>query len=828
MNIRIPKRISAIGSACMGGLLFLAGCFNGLEAPEAPVQGTKNGLVTISIGEEARTVLPDLGQFDELELVITPAAGGESVYEEPIVGGQATVYLDEGTWDLQVNGYVGNLVRATATNTLINQDGVISGNTRFSLAPVGTGTGILQYQISKPAEKSLEAGSRLALSRADGSPVPNLPEGFSEGVLSLTDSKTGTVELDPGRYQVEIALFGPDGAVAAVKEIAVILPGLRTEVRFEPGSFEDPAFLAPLSFGTTALSKDTTRIGAAGGTASTRTQAIYAAGVQDEVYFTLGKTSTQTVSVAEGVVGVTQGTTMVDGTTPGPGLAVFTVDTSSIRYGGYREFTLKVTETEKESITIAVTVGVGQFGLFQVVVEDGEEGSTESLDLIEGEDNVPISNLKEALTYLSDFAEAYTTYEIHLDKDEEIPPFYLFSQATGITLRLRGIGGARTVSWDPNESYVYTTSMGGLFSLNNNTTLELDHIILDGKNVPIGLNNLSFVFMNALSDTLVLKEGTKLTNFVASSSSSSFGAVIVGQSGSSGNVIMEGGEISGNQCNQYHIVVKNFTMNGGSIRNNNSRIDTLIPFVNNAINFGSLTRPAAVQAQSFTMMGGEIRDNGRTSVMSGVIVTQGESKMIGGTIEGNGKYKAISGGGVIIAGGNVVFTMTGGTIRDNSSLNTYGNGIFIYTTNQDNKGQFILNGSVTLEGRIALMTGTPGSNNVNGSTPAKRAIVTVGPNFTNTVARPITLDIYAQSTSTYIQNGTAYRFVEDKTFITANEVALEDALKGFTYGDYIEGLSLASIAGNWGNSIGLVSQGLVSQFFTVDEKTGVLTHIADL
>jgi hypothetical protein len=804
----IRKKIRALWGVCIAGLTVLGGCFNGLEGPQE-AERAKEGMVTISIGEDARTLMPDVRQFDELELTITPAAGGEAVYQEPIVGGQATVYLGEGAWNLRVDGYVNNNLRATATNTLTNTAGEITGNTRFSLTPVGTGTGTLKYTITKPG--ALEAGSELVLSRADGGALSL--EGFEEGVLSLNDSKTGTVDLDPGRYKAEVVLKGPEGTYAATVETVVILPGLETELVFAPAAFGDPGFLAPLSFGTTTSNSSNTRIGAAGGTGTARTQAIVAYGAQDEVYFTLAKTPAQTVSVEGNPDFVSKATTAVDGTTPGAALEVFTVDTRDIRLGGYREFTLEVAETGKSPITIGVTVSHGGFGLF---IDEGDEETGENLVRVESSEEFPIEDLKTALAYLRVNATEGETYVIYLDKDEAIP---IWEGVTvgNVTLRLKGIGGPRTVSWDPNAPIDYN-SRGGLFTLDYGSTLELDHIILDGKHRAILLNHPLILMGNtgSLNAVLILKEGTKIINFVSSRSPNTIalGAVI---GGSTGTVIMEGGEISGNRTGQMLIAVDRFEMSGGSIRNNNSIFEGANPNV--ASGSSAANRPAAVYATYFVMTGGEIRDNGRSGVMCGVGVLL-EGEMSGGTIEGNGTYKTLIGGGVTLAI-SAKFTMSGGTIRNNSSPEILGNGIAAmrHAGSAPPYG-IILQNTLTLEDRIVL-TGTGA-----GASTARNTTVTVGEGFTNT-ACPITVDIYAYSgTDSAVSNSENVVINRPYIVVTKEELSVEEALKSyFTFGDYAKGniVGTSTTVGGLHADSRAFTQGPITDFFTVDPETGILT-----
>ena len=141
------------------------------------------------------------------------------------------------------------------------------------------------------------------------------------------------------------------------------------------------------------------------------------------------------------------------------------------------------------------------------------------------------------------------------------------------------------MSWDPNEPFINDANIQGLFCLASNATLELDRIILDGKNVPVG-NNLALVYLSS-NGTLRIKEGTKITNFVSTdfSNTNVYGAVIGGgNTGATGTLIMEGGEISGNRCERYHITAGTFEMAGGAIRNNNSDSPWVWPYTDEGIN----------------------------------------------------------------------------------------------------------------------------------------------------------------------------------------------------------------------------------------------------
>jgi hypothetical protein len=180
----------------------------------------------------------------------------------------------------------------------------------------------------------------------------------------------GVVNLDPGRYALDIVLDDAGSLNTAVyREALVILPGLVTEITFAPqtGDFLDPAVRAALTgtagvnFGRTPFNSSATTIGAAGGGELEKTQAILVPNNTGTVYFTLSKAANQTItpggSAAGQLVMAESGT--VDGRTASKSLVVFTVNTGDIAgSGGTLEFTLTLGETGKTPVLYRVTLTV--------------------------------------------------------------------------------------------------------------------------------------------------------------------------------------------------------------------------------------------------------------------------------------------------------------------------------------------------------------------------------------------------------------------------------------------------------------------------------------
>ncbi|MDR3342676.1 MAG: hypothetical protein LBT14_07815 [Treponema sp.] len=256
---------------------------------------------------------------------------------------------------------------AQTANTLTCTGGQVTGNTRFSLAPVGTGPGTLRYAVNPPEGLTLDgAGSKITIEQ-DGAVLASLNgEGFTAGVLPVSGAVTGALSLARGRYTVEILLAPAGENTAAVyREAVVIMPGMVTEIAFRPeaGDFLDPEARAVLTTGGGVFAKTRdnsshTSIRESGGSDVNRTQTLYVPHWTPAAYFTFSKTAAQRVSVGgvdAGRVTLGSADTVVQTDT----LQVFTVDTTDIaETGGERIFTLTLSEAGKSSVTWTVTIPV--------------------------------------------------------------------------------------------------------------------------------------------------------------------------------------------------------------------------------------------------------------------------------------------------------------------------------------------------------------------------------------------------------------------------------------------------------------------------------------
>ena len=153
-----------------------------------------------------------------------------------------------------------------------------------------------------------------------------------------------------------------------------------------------------------------------------------------------------------------------------------------------------------------------------------------------------------------------------------------------------------------------------------------------------------------------------------------------------GTFTMNGGSISNNGTNNYNCgggVCNNstFTMNGGNISNNSTN-----QYGGGVYNDGG----------TFTMNGGNISDNHSSWLGGGVCNENDDSEstfiLNGGTIKNNDavNYNRQSGnGGGVFNDNNCTFTMTGGSITENSARKLAGGGVY-------NCGNFtITGGSIT-------------------------------------------------------------------------------------------------------------------------------------
>jgi hypothetical protein len=353
-------------------ILLVAGCVDIIKAPPAaPDPGDGQVVVSIGSGLE-RTVFPQMNQFSKILLSFERKDGAGSKADEEVSLGETLINLTPGTWEITAAAYSKAdtpVVVARAVNTLTRTGDQITGDTYFALAPAGTGPGILRYSVAPPGGIALDAAQSRIQIEQDGAVLDSLnSDSFVAGVRTISGAINGSLNLNPGRYAVDIVLDDNKSVNTAVCRVAAaILPGLVTEIVFTPatGDFLDPdlrmALTGTASFNTTGRNTSGTKIGLAGGAGANLTRTLSAPKGTGTVYFILGKTGAQTISLdatATGKVVWTESGT-VDGSNAAETRAVFTVDTGDLAVdGGDRVFTIRLEEPGKTPLTYTVTVTV--------------------------------------------------------------------------------------------------------------------------------------------------------------------------------------------------------------------------------------------------------------------------------------------------------------------------------------------------------------------------------------------------------------------------------------------------------------------------------------
>jgi hypothetical protein len=247
--------------------------------------------------------------------------------------------------------------------------------------------------------------------------------------------------------------------------------------------------------------------------------------------------------------------------------AVIKVDTRSLVFdGGTLEFDLTVSEGNKESrtihVTLKVTPNLTNAAVFRVDWDKTPETPYADLDLEAGNatlirigpaggDGTPgaFTGFREAFEYVDHNAEANTDYLIRVEKDElTLPRFYFIgNKQENVTLRLRGYKEPRILqavaerstgniisyhdtAFDVNDLYYYMEAYysppstphqgfftigysGDNFSTDKITFILENNITVKGagkETVNDVYNNLFYIWTNA---TLVMKKGSALTQF---------------------------------------------------------------------------------------------------------------------------------------------------------------------------------------------------------------------------------------------------------------------------------------------------------------------------
>jgi uncharacterized repeat protein (TIGR02543 family) len=516
-------------------VLLLSGCDDILNPPDKPDYSTSAGDVTVritTVDNEARTVVPTLTQFSKIELIFKRNDGTETLtpVAVSIETGSASFTLPRGTWDVTANAYskgAAPAITARATRTLTNANGTVTGDTTFTLTPIGSG-GLLQYTITLPGSTALDTASKITIAGEDGTPLASLDiGGFTDGVHLITSVESNKeVTLAPGRYRVEIKLYKSgeaDKPPALYREIVVIAAGLITEIQFDVADFPDGAL--SVSHAVTFDSNG----GETGGFPK-----VIVVILPDATTGTLPTPPTRTGYIFMGWNALADGT----GT-------VFTADT---------EVEADITVFAKW-VVLPIRNAPGLYVGYNAMAED-----------LSGQAGTGI--IARSIDWLREYAVNNGVYEILLDVGETLNPTSLSSpQGTGyVTITLKSLGTAETV-------VQLGATNGSLFTVGHRVTLILGSTItLKGRNN----NNNSLV---TVSGTLIMKGSSKITGNTVYYAANSYGGGVYVSNGNftmEGNAVVSGNTVSSsaNPSRSYgggvYVSSGNFTMEGNAVVSGNT------------------------------------------------------------------------------------------------------------------------------------------------------------------------------------------------------------------------------------------------------------------
>lgn len=321
---------------------------------------------------------------------------------------------------------------------------------------------------------------------------------------------------------------------------------------------------------------------------------------------------------------------------------------------------------------------------------------------------------------------------------------------------------------DDNTAYVY---------LSGNSERSEQFAVKDGKTLYLCLNGYSITrttdstdafdsVIRVYGDAQLVLCDCKVSGTITHSADVYGRGVRLGDSSSTGDFIMYGGEISGNRIDiSAHSAaagdgagvesqLSDFTMYGGKITNNH--------VINGSNNEGGGVNMHT--GGTFTMYGGEISGNACSDTGGGVISAGAYLKLYGGTISNNTADKR--GGGVYINERGLL-TITGGNVTDNTAT-VNGGGVYF---NGESK-KFNISGNINV-------TGIKKSGKANNIYLPNGQIIKIMGELTNTAPIGVTTEVEPDS-SNYVQiaSGRAAYATPDKFQYENNDTSISAVLSG--------------------------------------------------
>jgi hypothetical protein len=219
----------------------------GVLMPESPVSR--------DVSASERSIMPEtpvVSTYASYTLTFIDLGGVKPNLTRNVTASGQTVILDEGTWNVQVDGYIGTYRAASGTSaaSITVADGTSAAvSVNLVVLPVSAGapSGIFAWDINTGDITGISAASILLDPVADGE------TDISIDLTSAGYSSDTGVSVPAGYYDVYITLGKVDGTTAGLNPVAHIYPGLTTRANY---SFGNSQFVSTVMLaGTVTISK---------------------------------------------------------------------------------------------------------------------------------------------------------------------------------------------------------------------------------------------------------------------------------------------------------------------------------------------------------------------------------------------------------------------------------------------------------------------------------------------------------------------------------------------------------------------------------------------
>jgi fibronectin type 3 domain-containing protein len=221
---------------------------DGVLMPEIPAQPAGDTDVS---GRSIMPETPTVSSYASYTLTFIDPEGIKPELTRNVNASGQTVILDEGTWNVRVDGYIGTYQAASGTSgtpITVADGGSESVSVNLTVLPIGAGApnGIFAWDISADGISGISAAGIVLDPVADGT------ENISIDLINAGYSSDAGISVPAGYYDVYITLT-KGGLTAGINPVAHIYPGLATRANysFTEGQFVSTVMLA----GTVSITK---------------------------------------------------------------------------------------------------------------------------------------------------------------------------------------------------------------------------------------------------------------------------------------------------------------------------------------------------------------------------------------------------------------------------------------------------------------------------------------------------------------------------------------------------------------------------------------------